>query len=463
LSYCWVMTFPDAVFAALRSEPGRVAVEHASRQVTNTELLGMTSRIAAGMRASGVKQGVGVAMDTSVTPEALAAYLAAFALGARVVGIRPGFSDKQLKHILGDGVDLVVTDQKIGELLTAEDEPLLLTSKPDDVARLVYTSGSTGLPKGCAQTYRAMSAHWSWAADRWDPLTVELAGACDRYLLFGSLASAVVLDYLALCLLRKGIAVIPEVPQFPEVIEKYRITFTIMNVPRLHQMLDSLRDKPVDTSSLKAMLVAGSPLAPHRLAEAVQRLGPVVYQGYGLSETGNLSVLTPADIAAGQLASVGRAHSGVDVEIRDGEIWVRNDYVMSEYWGDPGQTAEVLVDGWVRTRDLGYLADGYLFLTGRARDVIIVGGYPVYAGPIERVLAMHPDVDQAYVLGTPEEEIHAFVVARDGHAPDVTELSTLVKDELGPASVPAKISFVAEVPVAPSGKPNKKALLDVTE
>jgi fatty-acyl-CoA synthase len=457
------MSFPDAVFAALRSAPGRVAVEHGSREVTNTELLAMTARIAAGMRTAGVKQGIGVAMITDVTPEALAAYLAAFALGARVVGIRPGFSAKQLDHILSDGVDLVVTDASLEGLLDSEAEPLLLTSKPDDAARLVYTSGSTGMPKACVQTYRAMSAHWSWAVDTWDDTVTELAGTCDRFLLFGSLASAVVQDYMALCLLRKGVVVIPEVPRFPEVIERYRITFTIMNVPRLYQMLDSLRDNPVDTSSLKGMLVAGSPLAPHRMAEAVERLGPVMYQGYGLSETGNLTVLTPTDISAGRLDSVGRPHSGVEIEIRDGEIWVRNDYVMSEYWGDPQQTAEVLVDGWVRTRDLGRLADGYLFLTGRARDVIIVGGYPVYAGPIERVLATHPDVDQAYVLGTPEEEIHAFVIPVAGREPAVTELSTLVKEELGPASAPAKISFVTSVPVAPSGKPDKKALLDVTE
>lgn len=452
------MNFPDAIFAALRSDPERVVVEHGDRLVTRAELLGMTSRIAAGMRAHKVKRGTGVAMITEVTPEALAAYLAAFALGARVVGIRPGFSDKQLDHILGDGIDLVATDGKIAELLAAEDEPLLLTSKPDDVARLVYTSGSTGLPKGCAQTYKAMSAHWAWDVDRWDDDTIKLAECCDRYLLFGSLASVVVQDYLALCLLHGGTAVIPDQPRFPEVIERHRITFTIMNVPRLYQLLDSLKEDPVDTSSLQGMLVAGSPLAPHRLAEAVELLGPVLFQGYGQSEAGGLTLLTPDDIAQGHLDSVGRVHPRVEIEIRDGEIWTRNEYLMREYWGDPGQTAEVLQDGWLRTFDLGELRDGYLYLTGRARDVIIVNGYPVYAGPIERVLASHPDVDQAYVLG-PDEEVHAFVIPASGKQPDRAELSTLVEDELGPASVPSTITFIEEVPIAPSGKPDKKALL----
>jgi fatty-acyl-CoA synthase len=447
------MTYPDAVFAALRTEPGRVVVEHDTRQVTNTELLELTARIAAGMRARGVGNGTGIAIDTSVTPEALAAYLAGFALGARVVGIRPGFSAKQVKHILGDGIDLVVTDSELTSLLAFDSEPLIVTSKPGDVARLVYTSGSTGLPKGCALTYESMTPGGKWREE------AALAGLMDRHLLFGSLASSVVFDYMESALLQGGVVVIPDVPQFPEVIAKYRITFTIMNVPRLYAILDRLRDDPVDTSSLKGMLVAGSPLAPHRLAEAVERLGPVVFHGYGQTEAGSLTLLSPKDIGEGQLATVGRPVDGVEIEIRDGEVWTRNSSLMREYWGNPEETADVLVDGWLRTRDLGYLDDGFLYLTGRARDIVIVGGYPVYAGPIERVLATHPEVDQAYVVGSPDEQVHAFVIPVAGRQPDRTELSTLVLDELGPGSVPAAITFVDSVPIGPSGKPDKKALL----
>jgi acyl-CoA synthetase (AMP-forming)/AMP-acid ligase II len=269
----------------------------------------------------------------------------------------------------------------------------------------------------------------------------------------------VVFDYLVSAVVDGGVVVIPDAPVFPEVIEKYRITFTIMNVPRLYAILDSLRDNPIDTTSLRGMLVAGSPLAPHRLAEAVERLGPVIFQGYGQSEAGSLTLLTPADIEAGHLDSVGRPVDGVEVEIRDGEVWTRSSSLMREYWENPEETAEVLVDGWLRTRDLGQLKDGFLHLNGRSRDVIIVGGYPVYAGPIEQVLATHPDVDQAYVVGSPDEQVQAFVIPLAGKHPDRTELSTLVDGELGPASVPATITFVDSVPVAPSGKPDKRALL----
>jgi fatty-acyl-CoA synthase len=279
------MAFPDAVFAALRTEPSKIAVEHGTRVVTRTDLLGLTSRIAAGMRAAGVRRGSGVAMITSVTPEALAAYLAAWALGARVVGIQPGFTDQQLDHILGDEISLIVTDDELPELLGTPDEPLILTSRPADVARLVYTGGSTGLPEGRAQTYDALSTHHHWNPDNWDAPTAELAATTDRHLLSDSLASVMVQDHLALCLLRGGTAVIPIDPRFPDVLADLRITFTITNAPQLHTMLDSLRDNPLDLSSLQGMLVAGAPLAQHQLQEATQRLGPLVVQTYEQSET----------------------------------------------------------------------------------------------------------------------------------------------------------------------------------
>ncbi|GAA3421236.1 hypothetical protein GCM10018952_67150 [Streptosporangium vulgare] len=126
----------------------------------------------------------------------------------------------------------------------------------------------------------------------------------------------VIVDFLALCLLGGGTAVIPEEdgrPLFPYALERHRITGSIVTVPRLCRMLDLLRDERVDVGCLRALMVSGSPLGPGRLAEAVDRLGPVVYQGYGQTEAGLISVLTPADIAAfpdDALSSVGRAVPG---------------------------------------------------------------------------------------------------------------------------------------------------------
>jgi acyl-CoA synthetase (AMP-forming)/AMP-acid ligase II len=175
-------------------------------------------------------------------------------------------------------------------------------------------------------------------------------------------------------------------------------------------------------------------------------------------------MLTPADIAAGHLRSVGRPMPAVEVAIRDGEILVRSPHMMAGYWNDPQQTRQVLSEGWIRTRDLGYLdADGLLYLTGRARDVIMVNAEVCYAGAIERVLAGHPGVAQAYVVGAPDPEtgeaIHAFVVPAGDQAPDPATLADLVRQRLSANSVPKSITVIREVPVNASGKPDKRALL----
>jgi len=191
-----------------------------------------------------------------------------------------------------------------------------------------------------------------------------------------------------------------------------------------------------------------------------------------------ISLLTPDHIARSPgpaLESVGKVLPHVEVSVRDtdglpvpaggiGQIFVRSPQLMAGYWGDDAAlTGEVLRDGWLDTRDLGHLTpDGLLHLSGRARDVIMVDAHVHYAAPIERVLAGHPDVDQAYVVGTPDERtgeaIHAFVVPRVGRAPDPETLSSLVRVELGAASVPTTFTVIAYVPLTPGGKPDKNAL-----
>ena len=500
--------FPHALLEALREAPGSPAFEHGERIVARGELLELIGRLAAALRAAGLGPGRGLGVSLAVSPEAFAAQMAAHVLGCRVVGVRPGYTPGQLAHVLAMDVDALLVDRSTAtsDLLTAAGrtpflslrscpnatdlmaegggaEPVI-TAHPDDVAFVAFTSGSTGNPKGCAIAYRALTEHWAWQPRVWSPVAAEFATAFRRYMLFGTLSSIVVMEFLGPCLLGGGTAVIPDDdgrPLFPYAIERHRISGSIITVPRLCQMLDLLREEPADVSSLRGLMVSGSPLSPDRLAEAVHRLGPVVYQGYGQTEVGNIAMLTPGDIASGPerlLASTGRPHPQVEISVRDeagrelapghdGEIFVRCPYQMRGYWGDPEETRDVLRDGWIRTRDLGHLDDtGYLYLVGRTRDVILVNAMVVYAGPIERVLASHPDVIDAYVTGGPDERtgeaVHAFVVpsgdrAFDDAAP--TELAALVRAQLGEDSVPQTITAVPGVPVAASGKPDKRALL----
>ncbi|MGW0805820.1 class I adenylate-forming enzyme family protein [Nonomuraea sp. NPDC002799] len=493
------MLFPHPLLDALRAAPAGPAFEHGGRIVSRAELLELIRRLAGALRAAGLGPGRSIGVRTAVTPEAFAAHMAAHTLGCRVVGIRPGYPPGQLAHVLGMGIDAVLVDAtaeplptparrlSLGPVADARDllghpddgGPLDVTARPGDVAALTFTSGSTGSPKGCAITYGALSEHWTWQPRVWSPVAAGLARGFERYLLFGTLASMVVMEFLAPCLLGGGTAVIPVDdgrPLFPYAIERHRITGSIITVPRLAQMLELLKRDPADVGSLRALMVSGSPISARRLAAAAARLGPVVYQGYGQTEAGNIAMLTPAHLAAGEgTGSVGRPHPGVEISVRDedgrelpagrrGEIHVRSPYLMAGYWGDEAETRDTLRDGVLRTRDLGHVdEDGFLHLAGRSRDVIMVNAMVVYAGPIERVLTTCPDVGEAYVTGAPDEEtgeaVHAFVVPAEGRAPDRARLEELVRSELGDDSVPRTITMVPGVPLAMSGKPDKGALL----
>ena len=501
--------FPQPLLDSFQRLPERTAFEQGSRSVSRAELLTIIRRLTSSLEAAGLGPGHGIASFTAVSPEAFAAHIAAQVLGCRVVGIRPGYTARQLEHVMGMQIDALLIDgsNSNSELVeasgsarllslgpypgaldllahTGERESLTVLARPEAVAALYFTSGSTGHAKGCAMTYSALSAHWSWKGpDHWSPVACELAKAFERYLLFGTLASLVVMEFLALCLHGGGTAVIAEPdgrPLFPSAIERYAITGSIITVPRLYQMLDLLRDEATDVSSLRALMVSGSPISPSRLASAVERLGPVVYQGYGQTEAGSISMLTPADLARGgtrALASVGRPHPEVEINVlgasheplitgQTGEIHLKSAQSMQGYWQQPEETAEVLQHGWLCTRDLGYLDEhGFLHLVGRTRDVVLVNALVVYAGPIEQTLAAHPDVDQAYVVGTLDDQtgeaIHAFIVPVVGRTVNHDMLADLVRKALGADSVPKSIIDVEHVPLAPSGKPDKRALLEL--
>ncbi|GIJ34601.1 class I adenylate-forming enzyme family protein [Micromonospora sediminimaris] len=504
--------FPQAILDLLGSGRARPVFEHGSRSVGADEMSELIARITAGLQAAGIGPGAGVAVALGVSPEAFAAIVAAQVVGARVAGVRPGLPADHLRHLLGHRIAAVLVDRSTAtpQLRSASADLALLgigpvdgtpdltatradvtppvpAGHPDDVARVVYTSGSTGNPKGCLQTYGSLDAAWAAHPDRWPPAVRDLAGHLDRYLVFGSLNSQVMLEYGVLTLAAGGTMVIAEPPRagapfFPDALVRHRATASVITVPRLAKLVAAQRAAAADLGTLRALLVSGAPLHPARLAEALSVLGPVVYHGYGQTETGMISMLTPTEMLAAPalLASVGRPPTAVEVQVRDtdgrpvtagveGEVFVRTPSQASGYWNEPAETAEVFTDGWVRTRDLGRLdGDGYLYLLGRARDVIIVNADLQYAGPIERVLASCDDVAEAYVVAAPDEEtgeaVHAFVVpATQGRQPDPDVLRELVRKQLGEPSTPRKISFIAEAPVTAAGKPDKRRLAGLAD
>jgi fatty-acyl-CoA synthase len=459
--------WPQAVLDLLESGGDRPVFEDGDRVVAAAGMAALIRRVAAGLRRAGIGPGDGVALRVGVTPEAFAATIAAFAVGARVSGIRPGLTPEQLAHLLSRDDALLIDEAGLAVLAATPDDgvPLVAAGRPGDIARIIYTSGSTGDPKGCTQTYAAMTAAWAAHPDRWPPAVRELATRLRRYLVFGSLSSQVMLEYGVLTLAAGGTLVVARPPGFPGALVRHRATASVITVGKLYQLVRDQRENPVDLTELGALLVSGSPLDPGRLAEALEVLGPVVFHGYGQTETGMITMVTPAEMLASDAAraSVGRPPAVTDLSIRDGELYVRTPSQASGYWQDPEETAEVFTGGWVRTRDLARLGDdGYLYLLGRVRDVIIVNANLVHAGPIERVLAAHPDVAEAYVVGRPDERtgeaIHAYVVPVAGREPFAGVLRELVATRLGAASEPATVTTIDQVPLAPSGKPDKQAL-----
>ncbi|XVV08468.1 class I adenylate-forming enzyme family protein [Actinoplanes sp. CA-131856] len=445
--------WPEPVLALLEAAGPRTVFEDGPDEVSGAELSELVRRAAAGMRAAGIGPGDGVVLTLGVDAPSFATIMAAFAVGARVSGVRPD----QLDHVVAAGGGTVIDAARVAELMRAPDEPLEAAGRPGDIARILFTSGSTGVPKGCCQTYEAMTAAWAAHPDRWPPAVRSLAARMDRFLVFGSLTSQVMLEYGVLALAAGGTLVVADRPSFPEALISHRATASVITVGKLHQLV---RSRPGPIPSLRALMVSGSPLDPGRLAEAMDVLGPVVFHGYGQTETGMIAMLTPAEMPSAA-ASVGRPP--VEVQVRDGELYVRTPAQASSYWNDPGETSEVFVDGWVRTRDLGHFdAEGYLHLTGRARDVIIVHAELIHAGAVERVLAADPSVAEAYVIGRPDadsgEAVHAFVVPAAGRALDVGKLAVSVAGRLGEKATPATVTIIDRVPVTAGGKPDKAAL-----
>ncbi|MFI6292430.1 class I adenylate-forming enzyme family protein [Nonomuraea sp. NPDC050790] len=462
------MLFPGPVLESLERAPSRPAIEHGTRVVTRGELLGLVARCAGGLRARGLRPGSCVLVHAGSTPEVYAAQLAAHALGCLVGMARPGWSPVQHAGARQAGFDLVLTDALAAELAAGPSgEAAEPGAEPDGLARLTFTSGSTGSPKAPVQTYRAYSLAYRPSA--WPPPLKALMANFERCLVHASLASPVMMTYLGRTLVAGGVAIIPELP-LAEAVAAHRATATMMAPP----VLAGLLERGADLTSLRALVLGGAPAAPSLLERAADRLGPVIWQGYGQAEAGVIAMLTPEDVAAGRTGAVGRPLPAVQVSLRDGEgrqvphgadgeVWVRSPHMMAGYWRAPELTGEVLRDGWLRTRDLGFLdRDGLLHLTGRTRDVIIVGAEVCYAGAIERVLAAHPDVEQAYVVGAPDAEtgeaVHAFVVPAPGRTPDPGALAALVPAALSAASTPRSVTVIRRVPLNAAGKPDKSAL-----
>lgn len=352
--------------------------------------------------------------------------------------------------------------------------PLRVYAQPDDVIRLAYTGGTTGKPKGVMLTNRSM---WMQAllilAAR--QLPHEMRFLCPTPISHG--AGAMLVPTLwrgGTIVLQRGF----EPEKYIAALVEHRATFTFLVPTMIYALLDHLRSRTADFSSLRMLSYGASPMSPSRIEEAIRVFGPILVQSYGQTECpSNILFLSQEDHLRGDvktLGSAGMPYPGVTVELLNesdspvepgevGEICVRSALVMEGYWKRPDLTAEVLRNGWLHTGDMAYRdPDGYYYLVDRKKDMLISGGFNVYPKEIENVLAGHPAVAAAAVIGVPDERwgeaVKAVVQLRVGATATVDELKALVRVSKGPVQTPKTIDFVDALPLTALGKFDKGKL-----
>lgn len=264
-----------------------------------------------------------------------------------------------------------------------------------------------------------------------------------------------------------------------DAIKQGQVTTLFLVPTMLYTLMDHPRIVQTDLSGLARILYTASPIAQHRLAQAIKLFGTILHQNYGQTEVpGTILSLTSEDHVHPQgnkLTSAGKPYPCVSVRLEDeqgcaveqhgliGELCVRAPHVTPGYWNKPEATRELLHDGWLHTGDMAYQdEDGYFHIVDRKKDMIISGGFNVYPQEVESLLNHHPAVSAAAVIGIPHdkwgEAVHAIVVLRAGHAATQEDLTDFVKACKGAVMSPKSVVFVTELPLTNLGKIDKKAL-----
>ncbi|MEV6738249.1 o-succinylbenzoate--CoA ligase [Streptomyces sp. NPDC051104] len=473
-----------------RKTPHRTALIHGDRSVTYAELYERTTRLAHALRARGVRRGDRIAYLGPNHPAYLETLFAAGALGAVFVPLNIRLAGPEIAYQLADsGAKALVyapslaapvaglpgsTDVRayveVGaeyeELLAvASDEPIDQPVALDDTCIIMYTSGTTGRPKG------AMLTHGNLVWNAFNVLVDHDLIADERALVSAPLFHTAGLNMLTLPVLLKGGTCVLVESFDPEatfdLIERHRITF-MFGVPT---MFDQVARHPrwdgADLSSLRILTCGGSPV-PTPLIAKYQERGLTFLQGYGMTEAAPGTLFLDAEHAVGKAGSAGVPHFFSDVRVvrpdlapvdvgETGEVVVRGPHVMPGYWGLPEETAAVFADGWFRSGDAARVdEDGYVYIVDRIKDMIISGGENIYPAEIEDQLLAHPDIVECAVIGVPDEKWgevpRAVVVPREGATLDPDQVITSLSGRLAKYKIPKSVVVADALPRTASGK-----------
>jgi acyl-CoA synthetase (AMP-forming)/AMP-acid ligase II len=512
-------TIPSVLHAAAAEFASDEAVVDGSVRLTFAQLAQSAEDVARSLIATGVDPGDRVALWAPNSAAWVIASLGVYLAGAVLVPISTRYRTPEARHILAtSGAKLVLTVDDfaeadcLGMLTEIEDLPLLnpvlmsgrqRASAVDwptflgrgagvDTARvrarqaglvadsdadIIFTSGTTGAPKGAVLTHGAsVRTYRAWS---------DLVGLRrrDRYLVVYPFFHTAGLKSGILACLIKGATVYPQatfdVPALMAKVSRERIS-VLPGTPTVFQSILNHPDfATFDLSSLR-LSVTGAAVVPVATVEAMRnRLGiETVVTGYGMTETtGTISMCRHDDPPAVIAETVGRPLPGVEVRVVDdhgddvaagqpGEFWVRGFNVMKGYFGDAAATDEAVTpDGWLKTGDIGYLDDGgNLRITDRKKDMFIVGGFNAYPAEIEACLLDHPQIAQVAVVGVPDDRLGevgvAFVVPAHGVALEPDSVLEWARERLANFKVPRQVVVRDHLPLTPSGKVMKFRLRD---
>ncbi|MFI0898981.1 long-chain fatty acid--CoA ligase [Streptomyces sp. NPDC020983] len=474
-----------------RKTPHRAALVHGDRSLSYADLHERTTRLAHALRAAGVRRGDRVAYLGPNHPAYLETLFATGVLGAVFVPLNTRLASAEIASQLQDSGARVLlhspscaglvpagfpTSVDVGpayeDLLAASSaEPIDETVTPDELCLIMYTSGTTGRPKG------AVLAHGNLVWNAVNVLIDHDLTADERALVCAPLFHMAGLNMLTLPVLLKGGTCVLAESFDPaatlELIERHRISF-MFGVPT---MFDRIARQPgwarADLSSVRLLTCGGAPV-PTSLIHTYQRRGLTFLQGYGMTEAAPGALFLDAEHAVSKAGSAGVPHFFSDVRVLGpdgapvavgelGEVAVRGPHVGPGYWGLPEETAAAFRDGWFRTGDAARVdADGYVTIADRIKDMYISGGENVYPAEVEDVLCTLPGVAECAVVGVPDprwgEVGRAFVVPAEDVALVPGDLLAALSGRLAKYKIPASVELVDSLPRTASGKILKRRL-----
>jgi long-chain acyl-CoA synthetase len=468
-----------------------VAIKLDDAELTYSQLDGASAHVAGLLKSKGVEPGDRVGIMLPNVPYFPVVYYGILRLGAVVVPMNVLLKGREVEFYLNDpeakvlfawhdfgdaaeegasGTDAEVVLVKPGEFedMVGSAEPLtdVADCSSDDTAVILYTSGTTGTPKGAELTHDNLTSNVETILETLIQIKDDdvVLGALPLFHSFGQTCG------LNSCIAAGGTLTL--IPRFDpdkalEIIARDRVTI-FEGVPTMYvAMLHADGADSADTSTLRLCVSGGSAMPGEVLRAFEDKFGCKILEGYGLSETSPVASFNHPDRER-KVGSIGTPVAGVEMRVVDdeggdveqgevGEIAIRGPNVMKGYWRKDDATAEVMQDGWFLTGDMAKVdEDGYFFIVDRKKELIIRGGYNVYPREVEEALYGHPAVQEAAVVGVPDdrlgEEVGAAVVLKSGEDVSADELREYAKGEVANYKYPRKIWIVDELPKGPTGK-----------